>query len=69
MPKLDGVPNVSFDRITGCARFAPRYVSNDSNDSRSSRRAAAAVGRVNDVIECASFMISLVLSAGTERID
>ena len=39
MPKLDGVPNVSFDRITGCARFAPRYVSNVSNNSR--RRVAS----------------------------
>jgi len=69
MPKLDGVPNVSFDRITGCARFAPRYVSNVSNDSRRRVASPRAVGRVNDVIECATFMISLVLSAGTKRID
>ena len=67
MPTLDGVPNVSFDRITGCARFAPRYVSNDSNDSRRRVASPRAVGRANDVIECATFMISLVLSAGTKR--
>ena len=46
MPKLDGVPNVSFDRITGCARFAPRYVSRDLVESPApSRRARAAVAR------------------------
>jgi hypothetical protein len=46
MPKLDGLPNVSFDRIAGCARFAPRYVSRDLIESpTSSRRARAAVTR------------------------
>jgi len=46
MPKLDGLPNVSFDRIAGCARFAPRYVSRDLiESSTSSRRARAAVTR------------------------
>jgi len=66
MPKLDGVPNVSFDRITGCARFAPRYVSNVSNDSRRRVASPRAVGRANDVIECATFMISIGVERGNE---
>ena len=64
MPTLDGVPNVSFDRITGCARFAPRYVSNDSNDSRRRVASPRAVGRANDVIECATFIHDFI---GVER--